>query len=346
MKTKILIFISIIIVIVIGLIIYYFNGLSPVSNQKDEKIITIAQGSTMNNVADILSNAKLIKNKQVFLLYVKLNKISAQAGTYQFFTSENVETITNKIKNGDVFDISYSITFIEGKTLKNYGKIYAEKIGMSENEVIDIINDKDYLQSLIDQYWFLTDDILNDKLFFPLEGYLFPDTYQFRYDANVKTFIKSQLQNLEKKLSPYKEEIISKNLNVHDILTLASIIEKEANSKEDRLNVAGVFNNRLKANMSLGSDVTTYYAEQVEMGSVTDLFQSQYDALNDYNTRNTSFKGLPVGPICNPGLSAIIAAINPPATSYWYFWADTDGKVFFSETLSEHNEIIRCKGRC
>lgn len=346
MKTKIIIISSVIVLTIIFLFSFYQFNLGSINNEKKEMIITISPGSSMTDVTEILNKSKLIKNKSVFLLYVKLNKISAVAGTYRFYTNENVHKITKKLKDGEVYDMSYWVTFVEGRTLKKYSKTYSDKTGMTEKEVIATLSNKEYLKELIVKYWFLTEDILNEKLFFPLEGYLFPDTYKFKNDTDLKVIVNTQLKTLENKLAPFKEEIIKKNKNVHDIITLASIVEKEANEKNDRLLVASVFQNRLRKSMSLGSDVTTYYAEQVEMGSVEDLYQSQYLALNNYNTRNTSFIGLPVGPICNPGMSAIEAAINPPETDNWYFWADIKGKVFFAKTLNEHNEIIKCKGKC
>ncbi len=105
-----------------------------------------------------------------------------------------------------------------------------------------------------------------------------------------------------------------------------------------------MFYNRLNNNIHLGSDVTTYYAEQVEMGSVKDLYMSQYAEANDYNTRNVNFIGLPVGPICNPSLSSIEAAIYPDETNYYYFYADKNGKIYFARTLNEHNNNINKYG--
>lgn len=342
---KIIISISILFFLIIcSLLTYYFYSLSPVSKEKNEILVTIENGSSLTKVAKVLKEEKLIRNEKTFIIYSKIYKISAKAGTYRFFSNYDVKKLTQMLKNGEVFEANYWITFIEGKTLKNYAKQLSSKLDMTEEEIINELSNVEYLKSLISKYWFITDDILNEKIYFPLEGYLMPDTYQFKYNASLKTIVEAMINNLGKKLEPYKTKIERENLNVHDILTLASIIEKEANSKEDRKLVSGVFTNRLNQNISLGSDVTTYYAEQVEMGSVIDLYKTQYNALNDYNTRNINFIGLPVSPICNSAMTAIEAAINPETTDYLFFFADIKGKIYYSKTVQEHNKIINQYG--
>ena len=128
--------------------------------------------------------------------------------------------------------------------------------------------------------------------------------------------------------------------NYHQLLSLASVVELEAKDPTDRLNVAAVFYNRLNANMQLGSDVTTYYAAKVDM-SERDLYAAELNAVNPYNTRSSTMAGkLPVGPICNPSISSIIAAITPAKNNYYFFVADKNGDVYFTKTLQEHNAKI------
>ena len=125
------------------------------------------------------------------------------------------------------------------------------------------------------------------------------------------------------------------------ILTIASIIETESMNSEGRKDVASVIYNRLDREMAIQSDVTTYYAIKVDIGE-RDLKQSELDAYNPYNTRGPNMRGkLPVGPICNPGIDSIKAALNPSTTDYLYFVADKNGKVYFAKTDSEHNSIIQ-----
>jgi UPF0755 protein len=146
---------------------------------------------------------------------------------------------------------------------------------------------------------------------------------------------------MEQKLDEYKSQITGLNISVHRLITVASIVELEASNVLDRPDIASVIYNRIKNNMSIGSDVTTYYAIKVDMGE-RDLKQSELDAYNPYNTRGPNMRGkLPVGPICNPGIDSIKAALNPSTTDYLYFVADKNGKVYFAKTDSEHNSIIQ-----
>lgn len=339
MKKKLIISLTIVLIITISACTYYFINLGPVSNSKEPVIVTIAQGSSVKKVGQVLKDKSLIKNKSVFVLYYKFNNLKIQAGTYNFSPSEGVSKIANKLNKGEVFDTVKWLKLIEGKSLKKYAEQYAKVLEINEQEIIKRLANQKFLNELIEKYWFLNTDILKKGIFFPLEGYLFPDSYQVYYNATPEDIVKKQLNNLEKKLAPYKDKIINENLNVHTILTAASLIEKEANTKEDRYLVSSVIVNRIKAGISLGLDVTTYYAEQVEMGSVKDLTKVQYNASNDYNTRNVNMKGYPIGPICNPSLVSIEAALFPKETDYMYFFAEKSGKVHFSKTFAEHQAI-------
>ena len=142
-------------------------------------------------------------------------------------------------------------------------------------------------------------------------------------------------------LTEYKSGIESSNFKIHQILTLASMVESEGVSLEDRKNIAGVFINRLNKNMALGSDVTTYYASKIELGE-RDLYVSEINSDNPYNTRSAKNAGkLPVGPICNPSKGAIEAVISYTPNDYLYFVADKNMKVYFTKTDAEHNKKIQ-----
>ncbi|HOB26471.1 MAG TPA: endolytic transglycosylase MltG, partial [Bacilli bacterium] len=178
----------------------------------------------------------------------------------------------------------------------------------------------------------------NSNIYYPLEGYIFPDTYNIKKTATIKEVIETMLDEMETKLEPYKTDISTSNKSVHSLLTLASMVELEAVSAEDRKVLAGVFTNRLTLGMTLGSDVTTYYAVQKDM--TDDLTLSDLATCNGYNTRGTCVPGLPVGPIASPSLSSIQAAVNPDSTDYLYFVADKNSKLYFAKTLDEHNNNI------
>ena len=145
---------------------------------------------------------------------------------------------------------------------------------------------------------------------------------------------------MEEKLKPYKDEITKSKYSIHQILTLASIIELEAGKANDRAGVAGVFYNRLKSGWALGSDVTTYYAVKIDL-SDRDLKMSEIRDCNSYNTRASCMAGkLPVGPICNPSKGSLVATIEPKNHKYYYFVADKNGKTYFNKTDAEHTSTV------
>ena len=148
------------------------------------------------------------------------------------------------------------------------------------------------------------------------------------------------LDRMEDILNEYKEEIENSKYSVHEILTIASIIETESLSNEGRKDVSSVIYNRLKKGMAIQSDVTTYYAVQVDMGE-RDLYQKELDKYNPYNTRGPNMEGkLPIGPIASVSKNSIEAALNPSNTEYIFFVADKNGKLYFTKTVSEHNNIV------
>ena len=149
------------------------------------------------------------------------------------------------------------------------------------------------------------------------------------------------LDKMDKVLANYKNEIEQSNYSVHELLTIASIVELESLSTTDRKDTASVFYNRLHTGMSLGSDVTTYYAFKINMGD-RDLTVSELNSSNPYNTRGPDMGGkLPVGPICSPSETAIEAAISPNTTKYLYFVADKNGDVYFTTTYSAHIQKVQ-----
>ncbi len=348
MKKKILIIViaifSFFVIGLVGLGIFYNTSLEAVhKNENDIKEVTfiIKSGTSSNNVVDQLYEKNLIKNKYVGYVYLKLhNEYVIQAGVYELNTGMDFEEIMEVLGTGKVVDNSISVTFIEGKRITNYVNVISTKFGYSEEEILKVISDKEYLQELIDKYWFLTEDILNDKLYYALEGYLAPNTYFFDQDASIEDIIEKLLDATETQLNEYKDDVENSEYSIHEMLTIASIVELEGANSNDRRGVAGVFYNRLKAGWSLGSDVTTYYAARVEM-SERDLYQYEIDDVNDYNTRVAAMAGkLPVGPICNPGMDSIVAALEPEEHDYYFFVADKNMKTYFTKTNSEHIAVI------
>ena len=315
----------------------------PVSKQIEEKEVQIPLGSGSSQIAKILKENNLIKSELVFKIYVKINKITNfQAGTYYLKESMNLKEITAMLQTGIMYDPNQiTITYLEGKPMWHLASTIAEKTNNTEEDVYAVLANEEYIDSLIQKYWFLTDEIKNEGIYYPLEGYLFPDTYSIaNKDTTVEEIFEKMLDKMDEVLEEYKEEIEASDYTIHEILTLASIVETEGLNNTDRKNVASVFYNRLNLGMSLGSDVTTYYAMKVDMGD-RDLYQNEIDAYNPYNTRGPNMEGkLPVGPIASVGKESIEAAIEPNDTDYLFFVADKNGKLYFTTTNEEHVQVI------
>ncbi len=343
MKKKIIIILGTVLVIIILFIAFYFAGLKAVSKNETKIIFVINAGDSKADIINALAASGLIKSKISAYIYVGLHQnLNLQAGEYELSENMSLEEILANFNNGKVVekDNTFSLTFVEGKKLKDYAQIIANATNTSKEEVINTLADKTYLQELIEKYWFLTDDILNEEIYFPLEGYLFADTYEFYQGSSIKNIVEKMLDEMGNILDEYSSFISESSYNVHEILTLASIVEVEGSNSDDRAGVAGVFYNRLENNWSLGSDATTYYAAQVDF-SERDLYMSEINDINAYNTRPAAMAGkLPVGPICTPSKESIYAALNPSKHDYYYFVADKTGKTYFTKTNAEHNNMV------
>lgn len=343
LKKIIIIMLILVIVIAIGGILWYNMSLSGTGTKEEVVAIEIPLGSGTNKIASILKKADLIKSESAFKLYVKLNKVTDfQAGKYDLTKDLSVSEIVQALKTGKLFkESNVKITFVEGKTFRYIAKQIADKTNNTEEDVYAVLENEEYINSLIDKYWFLTDEIKDPNIYYSLEGYLFPETYSFE-DENVKVeeIFEKLLNQMEKELEPYREQIEQSKYSVHQILTIASIIENEVIFDKDRKDVSSVIYNRLKAKMSIGSDVTTYYAFKIELGS-RDLYKSEINTYNPYNTRGPNMAGkLPVGPIGTVGKASIEAALNPNETDYLYFVADASGNVYFTKTNEEHEAKV------
>lgn len=326
--------------LLLGTFGFYQYEISPTDKKSTATYeVVVKQGMSTSEIANLLKEKNLIKNSFFFKVYMKLNrKQTIKAATYDLKKSMDLDTIVSLLEVGKAND-DISITFKEGKTIKDYAKVLSTNTNISEEEFLAKMKDKTYLTSLINSYWFLTDTILNDDIYYGLEGYLAPDTYNFKdKDVSIEEVVKTLLDQEEKNLEPYKNKV--NNANIHDILTLASMAELEGVKEKDRKMIVGVFQNRLSKNMNLGSDVTTYYAFSEDM--TKDLTSEMFNTYNPYNTRSSQMAGkLPVGPICNPSKSSIEASINPTSSDYYYFVADKNGNVYYTKTSSEHSAKVK-----
>ncbi len=337
---KIAIIFLIIGVLLLGTFGFYQYQVSPTDKSSNAKVkVVIKQGMSTSQIASLLKKKYLIRDEFFFKVYMKLNRRdSIKASTYYLSKNMSLDNIVSLLEKG-ASNTDISITFKEGKTIKDYAKVLSETTNISEDEFLTKMKDKTYLTSLIKSYWFLTDTILDSNIYYGLEGYLAPDTYNFKdKDVTVEEVIKTLLDQEKKNLSPYKDTL--SKMNIHEVLTLASMAELEGVKDTDRKLIVGVFQNRLSKGMNLGSDVTTYYAFNQAMDK--DLTSEMFNTYNPYNTRSSEMAGkLPVGPICNPSIESIMASISPTSSDYYYFVADKNGNVYYTKTSSEHSAKVK-----
>lgn len=336
----ILVLVAILLIGIATLLGTYCYFKSPVSNDKKEVNIVIENGSTISDIAALLKKEGLIKDENFFKLYVKLKKVSnVYAAKYYFSPSMNLDEIINTLNEGGYNENEISITFKEGINMRGIAKLIKENTSNSEDDVYKKLKDEKYLNSVIEKYWFLTDDIKNSKIYYSLEGYLFPDTYRFNSkDVTVEEIFNKMLDQMEKELNKYKKQIENSKYSVHELITLASITQSEGYNEDDFKNIASVFYNRLKTGMALGSCVTSYYGVKKDM--TDELLQKDIDASNPYNTRGNNPVSFPVGPISMPGAKALDATLDPIETSYYFFVSDKNNKLYFTKTLNEHERMI------
>ena len=307
-------------IVIVGCITYYNHELGPASKNENLVIIEIPAGSSSKQVAKLLKENKLIRNEKIFLIYLKLTKKNnLKAGYYEIQGNLDAKEVVEILLEGSKLNPDeITLTFKEGINMRSIAKIISENTNNSYDDVINKSNDENYLNTVINKYWFVTNEILNNEIYYKLEGYLYPETYKFKNkDVTVEEIFNKMLDQMEKVLEPLKQDIEKNSLTTHQILTLASMVEKEASREQDRAGVASVFLNRIKLGMSLGSDVTTRYAVK-EDNNKQALTKQQFATQSPYNTRLTdgSMNGkLPVGPISTISESSINASIYPEDTN-------------------------------
>jgi UPF0755 protein len=345
MIKKILAILTIFVLILCGIFLYFLNdyksSLSAIDNSNNvEVIFTIDEGQRAKQIASNLEKEKLIKDDLYFLatLYLEGKENKIQSGDYILKQSMSMKEIMDTITNGRA--TAKKVTIIEGWTLKdlseNLEKLNVSKIGdfydVAGMPATDYRERIDKPENFSSEFSFLKDK----PSWISLEGYLYPDTYYLPISAKPETVIKKALSNFDRKLTPeMRNEIEKQGKTVFEVVTMASILEKEVKSLEDKKIVAGILYKRMELDMPLQVDATTLYAQIKDDDSKIDTkYQSPY---NTY-----AVKGLPLGPICNPSIESIEAAIHPEKSDYlFYLSKKSDGKTIFSKTFEEHKKAIR-----
>ncbi len=334
---------------------HYFD---PVDKENSNAVeVTIPKGSSLNKISDILYENDLIRNKQVFKLYVDFSDMASKlkAGTYELSKNMTFDDLIYALQEGKNDSNVAKATFKEGFTLEDFGDVLVEK-GILKNTIRykelatsgeAFAADYDFISSVIAENAAKEE---GQKRNYVLEGYLFPDTYEYFTDASEEEIIKKQLSQFNAVFKDeYKARAQELGMSVDQIVTLASIIEKEARRSEDFSKVAAVFYNRLSDPDYgyLDSDATQAYALGIK--GVYELGDKKTVA-TPYNTfRNgVGLPGLPAGPIGNPGKAAIEAALYPneelmqDGEKYFYFVVSNteSGELEFNKTLEEHNAAV------
>jgi UPF0755 protein len=312
--------------------IWYKAQLQPINVSQDSKtvVFVVKQGATTSEITSDLEKAKLIRNTQAFLWYLRTANLrdSIQAGTYELSQSESVADIARILTEGKVRKDLFTI--LPGQRLDQIKASFI-KAGFSEQQVNDALKPANY-----NNHPALVAKPTNASL----EGYLYPDSFQRTSTTTPDQIVKLSLDEMAKALTP---EIIDgfkkQGLSIHQAVTLASIITKESSGDSQKL-IAGVFLNRLRANIPLGSDVTYQY-----VADITGQARSA-DIDSPYNTRK--YVGLPPGPISNSTKSALLSVAFPETTEYLFFVAGDDGKIYFSKTQAEQDANARkyCQKLC
>ena len=335
--------ILIVCILLIILSIWFMTLFGAVSHHSNPVTLNVTKGQNYYSIAPILKEKGLIRSEFAYKLYLRIKNLSPlKEGNYNLNQNMSLKELLQSLSGNEKFNTGeIIITFPEGKNMKQIATIIAKNTVHTEEDVYNLLQDEAYLNSLIEKYWFITEEVKNPNIYYSLEGYLLPDTYRFTNEnVELKTLFEKMLNAMEQKLKPYQSQIESSTYSFHQILTIASMAELEASTTSDRSMVARVFYNRLTSNMPLGSDVTTYYGAKINIGE-RGLYMSEIMADNAYNTRSASSSGkLPIGPICNPGIATIVASINPEDNNYYYFVADKNKKVYFNQTSAGHDATI------
>lgn len=341
MKKKILTILIVLLVLVAGGAIfavnYYNNGIAAVSTESKEVVVTVESGQGAYSILNVLDSHGLVKDTTCGKIYLKLNKIDhLQANTYLLNENMSLAEMFDIMANPtDEYILKLKVTILEGSTIPDIAESIATAMEIDSSEVLNLLNDKSYLQTLIDEYWFLTEDILQEGIKYPLEGYLYPDTYLFNINNTVEDVIKASLDSMDTYLTANKAGIEALNWTPHEFLTFASIVERESLFDVDRPIIAGVFMNRLEINMRLQSDITVNYAWD---RTGVDVSYSHLEIDSPYNTYK--YAGLPIGPISTVSSITMDSCINYDDNDYLYFFAKQDGTVIYSKTLAEHNKAV------
>jgi UPF0755 protein len=291
--------------------------------------VLIESGSSVDAIGRLLEEKEIISSTFFFKVYVRLNDSMLQAGEFEFVPGMSIRSAVKTMAYAEASEVQ--VTLPEGMTIKQMGDVVVEAMpGISEEDWGNVVGANGKYTS--SSAFFLS----GIPAGYDLEGYLFPDTYRFRENTSAQVVVDTMVSTLKRRLAESgvmipESGVVSNGLDFHELITLASIVQREVLSIDDMKLVAGIFYSRMKIGMALQADSTVNYVTGKKDAAIT-LEDSFVES--KYNTyRNL---GLPPGPISNPGLDAILAVVNPEDSEYLYFLTDLEGNVHYAATFDQH----------
>lgn len=311
------------------------NWLVP-ANANDTQIVEveIPEGTPVSTMGDILEEQGLIRSSGAFSLLVRVQGAAAnlQAGVHDLSPSMTMPEIVAALQEGAEEAGLLKVTVNEGLTVDQIAEVVADSTSYSAEDFLNLMSNQEFLAQLVQQYPILTDSYNNPNVRYVLEGYLFPATYDVAQGETLESLVTQMVDKTNEVLSKYQADIDASSYSLQDIMSIASLVEKEGQTTEDRKLIAGVFYNRLEQGMPIQSDISVLYALGTHKEMVT------YDDLevdSPYNLYTNA--GLPPGPMNSPSEDAIAAALEPTDNDYLYFYANLKtGEVFYTDDYEQH----------
>lgn len=311
--------------LICGIIFYAEDSIGPVNPAAPETVqMTIAQGTGVSQIAKKLERAGLIRNAFYFKALTRLHGLESKlkAGYYEFNTGMSAETVLKKIAAGDV--ATHKLTIPEGLTVREMAPLVEARTGIPAQQFLQAA--REYRPDFLPEY----------EGEYPVEGFLFPETYQLPYNATAEDLIATMVNEFKQKVGIDGATVRGRNLNIRELITIASCIEEEAKRDEDRAQISGVIYNRLDKNMQLQLCSSVLYVLNTKKDRLS-FADTKLDS--PYNTYQ--HRGLPPGPISNPGWKSIEAALHPADVEYLFYLATPDGTTYYARTYAEHLANIR-----
>ncbi|EOH96898.1 hypothetical protein UAY_02630 [Enterococcus moraviensis ATCC BAA-383] len=322
---------------------YVDAGLQPL-DKKNTKLVQvhIPEDSSNKRIANILEDSKVIKSGMVFNYYAKFKNLTDfQAGYYQMSPDMTLDEIGSLLREGGTAEPTQladgKVTIPEGFDIDKIGDAIEKNTDFKKDQFVALMNNQAFFDTMKEKYPELLGSAAEAQAVrYRLEGYLFPATYDYYKDAKLEDFVDQMIAKSNSVIEPFIPMVHAKGMTIQQVLTLASLVEKEGVKEEDRKKIAQVFFNRIAANMPLQSDISILYAlgEHKELVTYKDL-----EVDSPYNLyKNT---GYGPGPFDSPSEQSINAVLNPTPNNYLYFVADiSTGNVYFAETYEQHQEFV------